>query len=233
MGEYASVDDYLATNVRHWREAQKLSQDELAKRMAERGFGFSQATIWKIEQGRRPVKVSEAAALADALDLRSWNSLTAEPERTRHDARVQTAHRRAARTYDAVKAAAVEFLEAQDAVAVLAHEAREEGVPVAELWTSWLTVPLERAVIEARVEYSQEDAIREQLNHAVDQILAALRVGGYEAIIDLDAIQVVPAGRTPAAAEQHEQPDCARPTQRHRPEHRSGPLTPASRPSPR
>jgi hypothetical protein len=33
----------------------------------DRGFGFGQATIWKIESGQRPVKASELVALADCL----------------------------------------------------------------------------------------------------------------------------------------------------------------------
>jgi hypothetical protein len=31
--------------------------------MAEREFGFTQATIWKIERDQRPVRISEAVAL--------------------------------------------------------------------------------------------------------------------------------------------------------------------------
>jgi transcriptional regulator with XRE-family HTH domain len=47
------------------REAAAISQEELAQRMADLGFGFSQATTWKIERGQRPVKASELITLAE------------------------------------------------------------------------------------------------------------------------------------------------------------------------
>ena len=56
---FPNIDHHVATNVRAFRERNSLSQEELAQRMSERGFGFSQATIWKIESGQRPVKISE------------------------------------------------------------------------------------------------------------------------------------------------------------------------------
>jgi transcriptional regulator with XRE-family HTH domain len=43
--------------------------------MADRGFGFSQATIWKIERGERPVRASELVALAGSLGVMSATSL--------------------------------------------------------------------------------------------------------------------------------------------------------------
>jgi transcriptional regulator with XRE-family HTH domain len=202
-GEFSRVDRNVATNLREWREAQGLSQGELAQRMSERGFGFSQATIWKIEQGKRPVKVSEAVALAEAVGLRSWNSLTADPATTRHDARVQAAHFRAGQAYQALKAAAAAYLQAQYEVAVTAHEARESGVNVAELWTNWLGVPGERAVIESRIEDAQEDAVRDQLGAAVEQVMQALRDRGFEAIIDLDEVKTIPAGDAATSSPRH------------------------------
>ena len=66
---YVDIDQNIAANLRTYREAGNLSQEELAQRMADRGFGFSQATIWKIESGQRPVKASELVALADSLEV--------------------------------------------------------------------------------------------------------------------------------------------------------------------
>src|SRR6516225_3147504 len=63
------ADERFATNIREERERQKLSQGELARRMAERGFPFYQQTVRRIEEGRRKVSVGEAAALAVALRL--------------------------------------------------------------------------------------------------------------------------------------------------------------------
>src|SRR6516225_8155876 len=62
------ADERFATNIREERERQKLSQGELARRMADRGFPFYQQTIRRIEEGRRKVSVGEAKAIAEILD---------------------------------------------------------------------------------------------------------------------------------------------------------------------
>ena len=71
---YTDIDQNIAANLRTYREADNISQDELAQRMADRGFGFSQATIWKIESGQRPVRASELVALADSLGIMTATS---------------------------------------------------------------------------------------------------------------------------------------------------------------
>lgn len=90
--------------------------------------------------------------------------------------------------YQAVKDATAAYLRAQAELAVAAHEAREAGEPVAELWTSWLREPAERAVLEARAEYDREDNIRMELADAVDAVMAALRERGIDPVIDPDRI---------------------------------------------
>jgi transcriptional regulator with XRE-family HTH domain len=187
-----AVDRNFATNLRDYREQLALSQDELAQRMTERGFGFTQATVWKIEQGKRAVRIAEAIALVDALGLPSWMDLTRTPHVFRHDVQLQAAHRRAGAAYAAIKAATAEFLWAQGEVAIAADEAREAGVAVNQLWTSWLGEPAERAVIEARVEFDQEDTHREQLSQTVDTIMAALRTNGYEPTLRVEDITTGP-----------------------------------------
>ena len=62
------VEAAFAANLKCAREQAGLTQDQLAAKMAERGFAFSQATIWKIEQGRRPVRIAEFHALSEVLD---------------------------------------------------------------------------------------------------------------------------------------------------------------------
>lgn len=185
------VEQNFATNVREYREQLGLSQEELAQRMAERGFGFTQATVWKIEQGKRAVRIAEAVALMDALGLPSWMNLTRSPHAFRRDAQLQAAHRRAGAAFAAIKDAAADFLRAQDEVAVVAHEAREAGVAVNSLWTSWLGELAERAVIEARIAYDREDAIHQDLHDTVSTIMAAIRASGYEPVINLDEMKTV------------------------------------------
>lgn len=187
----AEVEQNFATNVREHREQSGLSQEELAQRMVERGFGFTQATVWKIEQGKRAVRIAEAVALMDALGLPSWMNLTRSPYAFRRDAQLQAAHRRAGAAYAALKDAAAEFLRAQDEVAVAAHEAREADVAVNSLWTSWLGELAERAVIEARIAYDREDAIHQDLHDTVSTIMAAIRASGYEPVINLDEMKTV------------------------------------------
>src|SRR6516164_3759995 len=61
------ADERFAANIREERERRKLSQGELARRMAERGYPYYQQTIRRIEEGRRKVSVGEAKALAEIL----------------------------------------------------------------------------------------------------------------------------------------------------------------------
>ncbi|MGI9001977.1 MAG: helix-turn-helix domain-containing protein [Pseudonocardia sp.] len=185
----AAVERNFAVNVREYRDQIGLSQDELAQRMTERGFGFTQATVWKIEQGKRAVRIAEAVALMDALGLPSWMHLTRSPHTFRLDAQLQAAHRRAGAAYTAIKDATTAFLHAQAEVAFAAYEAREADIAVDRLWTSWLTQPAERAVIEARIDDDRLDTVRKDLDRTVDTIMAAIRAGGYEPIIDLDTIE--------------------------------------------
>ena len=195
----AEVEQNFATNVREYREQLGQSQVDLAQRMVERGSGFTQATVWKIEQGKRAVRIAEAVALMDALGLPSWMNLTRSPHAFRRDAQLQAAHRYAGVAYAAIKDATAEFLRAQAEVAVAAHEAREAGVAVNELWTFWLGQLAERAVIEARIEYGRADAIQQDLHDTVDTIMTALRAGGYEPVINLDDIETTGPETTSAA----------------------------------
>lgn len=177
--EFSDIDQNVATNLREVRERYELSQDELATRMSERGFGFTQATVWKIESGQRSVKVSEVAALGDALGLVSWTILTRTPERSRHLAQLQFANGRIHQGYAVLKKAAAEYIHHQIDLVFAVREAQDAGVEVPEMWTSWLDIPAEAAAIEARVEWSSQDDIYNQRDEKVDAILQALREHGY------------------------------------------------------
>lgn len=177
--EFGDIDQNVATNLRESRERLGLSQDELAARMTERGFGFTQATVWKIESGQRSVKVSEVAALGDALGLLSWTTLTRTPEKSRHLAQLQFANGRAHQGYAALKKAAADYIDHQIDLVFAVREAQDAGVDVPEMWTAYLDIPAEAAVIEARVEWSRVDDIHQQRDEEVDAILRALREHGY------------------------------------------------------
>jgi transcriptional regulator with XRE-family HTH domain len=188
--QYVGIDQNIAANLRTYREAGSISQEELAHRMADRGFGFSQATIWKIESGQRPVKASELVALADSLGVMLVTHLTDKPDVARHQVRLDQANRKAQHAYQTVKEAAADYLDAQLALVVAARQAHDGGLTAAELHTSWLDTPPEEAVIEARVAADQEATRSEQVNDAVNKILDALRSNGYMPVLRIEDVEV-------------------------------------------
>jgi transcriptional regulator with XRE-family HTH domain len=194
---FTGIDQNIAANLRTYREAASVSQEELAQRMADRGFGFSQATIWKIESGQRPVRVSELVALGDSLRVFPFTSLTSEPGEARHRAELRQANRNAHDAYEELKAAAAAYIEAQIELVVLARSAHDDGITVTELDTSWLSTPPEEAVIQARIEGDQEAALGWQVNEEVGKVLDALRTSGYEPSLRIEDVEVSGGGGGP------------------------------------
>jgi transcriptional regulator with XRE-family HTH domain len=208
--DYRHIEANFAGNVRTHREARGISQEELAQRMTERGFGFSQATVWKIEQGKRPVKIDEAAALADALGLITWSSLFASPQDARHVAAVQAAVAAAQDAYKQLKRDTTRYLQLQEELAMAIHTAREAGLAVFDGYAAWLSELPERAVLQARTEHSTEDEHREQVHATVEAaitpLIEALRAHGIDPIIDLAEITTIP-GSGPLVLEPTGNPD--------------------------
>lgn len=194
---YKDIDANIAANVRAYREALGISQEDLAARLAEAGFSFSQATVWKVENGQRPVKAAELAALADLLEIRGAMSLTLRPGTARHLIDLQQAGAHASTIWHEVKDAAAEYLEAQLNLLVAAYEAREAGITVTELETAWLTTTPEEAVIQARVDSEDEATRSEKLNSQVVKILDALRANGYEPHLRVEDVTVAGGGDVP------------------------------------
>jgi transcriptional regulator with XRE-family HTH domain len=188
--QYKDIDQNIAANLRAYREAGSISQEDLAQCMADRGFGFSQATIWKIESGQRPVRASELVALADSLGIMLATDLTDEPEMTRHEIQLEQSNRKAHRAYEALKEAAADYLEAQVELVVAARQAHDAGLALTELHTSWLDTPAEEAVIEARVEADQDAVRSEQVNDEINKILDALRSNGYKPTLRIEDVEV-------------------------------------------
>jgi transcriptional regulator with XRE-family HTH domain len=201
-GRYTFIDRNISANLRIYREAGNISQEELAQRMTDRGFGFSQATIWKIENGQRPVKASELVALADSLEVMSLASFMAEPGDALHDVQVDQAHRRAYGAFEALKEAAAVYIEAQLNLAYAVHLADNAGVAVREMHTVWLNTLAEQAVIEARIEMNKADAHGQQISDEVYKVMDALRTTGYEPTLRVEDDEISDGGplpsRTPA-----------------------------------
>jgi len=178
----ADIDHYVAVNVRELRERRGLSQGELARRMIDQGFGFTQATVWKIEAGQRSVKVGEAVALGRALELASWPQLAERPEISQHRAELEAADRDAREAYEALRAAAATYLRTQTELSLTVRLAQDAGLgPEADFYRGgWLAAPAEQAVIEARVQHDEQDEILGQQRVKVAAILDTLREHGLD-----------------------------------------------------
>lgn len=62
------VDRLIGSRLVDLRSSSGVSQAYLAREMVGRGFSkWSQATVWSVEAGRRPIRLSEAIALATIL----------------------------------------------------------------------------------------------------------------------------------------------------------------------
>lgn len=53
----------------------EMSQKDLAEAMRSLGFKWSQATVWSVEKGERPLRLTEATALQEIFGVR-FDSLT-------------------------------------------------------------------------------------------------------------------------------------------------------------
>lgn len=70
-------DEAIGQTIKRLRG--ELSQQNVADFMRERGFEWAQATVWSIEKGKRPLRLSEAEALADYFDVQVVDLLAAPP----------------------------------------------------------------------------------------------------------------------------------------------------------
>lgn len=67
--EYPALDAAIGENLATLRQQADLSQADLAKAMTRAGWTWHQQTVLKVEKGHRPLRLAEALALADALDV--------------------------------------------------------------------------------------------------------------------------------------------------------------------
>lgn len=65
------TDEQIGGGVILARVRAALSQKELAAKMSDRGFPWSQATVSQIEKGERPLRLSEADNLAELIRFRT------------------------------------------------------------------------------------------------------------------------------------------------------------------
>lgn len=71
MGVQEQMDSHFGRRVREERKRRDWSQEELAKRLSDKGLPVYASTIAKIESEHKPraVRLAEAAAIADLFDV--------------------------------------------------------------------------------------------------------------------------------------------------------------------
>ena len=133
------------------------TQQAVADEMRQRGWRWSQSTVWSVEKGDRALRLAEAEDLSAVLGTASVHSFLTEPV----GAHIQQGVRRVSNAYRAIVESVWECLDAQDALKVHLMRAHEDGheltdVEMAQrdLWVRASDVP-EKAVAEARSEYEQ------------------------------------------------------------------------------
>lgn len=70
------MDRQIGRNVAAFRD--ERSQKEVAEAMRQLGWKWSQATLWAIEKGERPLRLAEAKDLAQVLGAQSQNFLESD-----------------------------------------------------------------------------------------------------------------------------------------------------------
>ena len=133
------------------------TQQAIADEMRKRAWKWSQATVWSVEKGERPLRLAEAEDLATVLGTPSVHAFLTEPI----GAYIQQGVRRTSNAYQAIVESVWECLDAQDALRVHLLRAHEDGHELTEveqeqrdLWAKASDVP-EKAVAEARAEHEQ------------------------------------------------------------------------------
>ncbi|TDB80228.1 helix-turn-helix domain-containing protein [Micromonospora sp. KC721] len=197
-----SVGQYFAINLRKIRETKGLSQAELAQRIKDLGHPCTQATIWKLEQGHREPKLTEAVAIGAALDLWSWTELTSNPATFNVATAVDQWRRRAFELAEQTRAAAAAQMDALIQLAFAVRAAQDAGLSVE--WAEgraggWLELTPEvtvlREVLAARAAEQMEDEERDRRraeeDRLVEQIVGALENSGVPLVIKPEDIRFV------------------------------------------
>lgn len=195
------VAEYFAINLREAREARGLSQADLAQRVKQLGHACTQATIWKLEQGHREPKLTEAVAIGQALGMWRWTELTARPDTFNLALTVDHWRHRVHELAGQVRAAAAAQIDALANLAMAVRDAREAGLGE---WAEgrsggWLEFTPEATVLRealaARVAWEFEDQERD---HRMDeeerlaaQITHALENSGVSLALKPEDIEIV------------------------------------------
>ena len=79
MSGMNTFEEKIGGRAKQYREAAGLSQEQLAEKMRAVSLRWSQATVWSVENGSRPLRLSEARALALACGFEPQDFFAEEP----------------------------------------------------------------------------------------------------------------------------------------------------------
>jgi transcriptional regulator with XRE-family HTH domain len=147
-----SIDERIGQNLAITRG--DMSQKDLADRMRARGFKWSQATVWAIERGERPLRLAEAEEVAHLLSRPLEVLLAQDGEATVH-----AATRAVNEKYDAIFKAFEAYDDARGELAMSLDQipdSEKRGLLYAA--TDWVTTTLDDVVRAYRDEQRQEFA---------------------------------------------------------------------------
>jgi transcriptional regulator with XRE-family HTH domain len=155
-------DELIGRNLARMRG--DMSQKELAARMKERGWKWSQATVWAIEKGERPLRLAESEDIKAVLGT-LW-SLTMEDA----DTQVVSCNAWMYRANQQLEAAVREYLEAQMNLEVAV---KQDGVSprIAELAAGWL----ESSPQDVAHEVQLQDEIASEADEKMSEAVGARR----------------------------------------------------------
>jgi transcriptional regulator with XRE-family HTH domain len=128
-------DEQIGRNLAKFREERGKSQKDLADAMKSAGWKWSQATVWAVEKGDRPLRLAEAEDVASILEMPSIYLTYADKAST---AELSASRMHAA--YKALKEAFDRYEDAQMLLAITADEAADDltGRQV-EGFRDWIT----------------------------------------------------------------------------------------------
>jgi transcriptional regulator with XRE-family HTH domain len=85
----ARAEDRFAANLKALRNAKGMTQEDFVRAMARQGFKWHQATVYKVENGERPIQFGEAFAAANVLEVPLQEMIGEEPEDAAFRARLR------------------------------------------------------------------------------------------------------------------------------------------------
>jgi hypothetical protein len=150
-------DETFAVNLRRRRDAQVMSQGELARRMVARGFPWYQQTVRRVEDGTRKVSVGEAVVLAGLLDTTLEELTRPTPEADAAEA-VQRAAAGIKRNYLEVTRAVAGFTAAREKAAEVFAATEGTGWPRIEELRALITKRLAQYTLDAAIAEAGESA---------------------------------------------------------------------------